>query len=79
MGQLSALFYKNWIIYKRGLVGNIIEMMIPIICILFIALVRQLSPPVPYATQSFYNNPAYTFSIDSSNPQPPISSIFHVI
>jgi len=24
MGQLSALFYKNWMLYKRSIVGNIL-------------------------------------------------------
>lgn len=24
MGQLSALFYKNWLIYKRAILGNVL-------------------------------------------------------
>ena len=46
MGQLSALFYKNWILYKRSLLGNVLELLLPIFFIFFVVLVRQLELPI---------------------------------
>lgn len=42
MGQLTALFYKNWLLYKRGILGNIFELLIPILFIAIVAMVRRL-------------------------------------
>lgn len=69
MGQLSALFYKNWILYKRSIIGNIVEFLIPILVIFFIVLVRNLDSPVFYAQQSFIDppNPTYVTYINSNN------------
>ena len=57
MGQLSALFYKNWILYKRGMFGNFLELIIPIIFIFLVILIRKLEEPKSYESQSFYTNP----------------------
>ena len=48
MGQLSALFYKNWLLYKRGLIGNILEIVVPIFFAIFIIVTRNLDKPVDY-------------------------------
>ena len=65
MGQLTALFYKNWILYKRSLLGNVLEFAIPIFFILFVILVRKLDTPSTYSEQSFTNpvNTAYYYDI----------------
>jgi hypothetical protein len=65
MGQLSALFYKNWLLYKRGIVGNIIEMAVPIFFVLFIVLTRNLDKAVDYAQQDFLTNASYVRTINS--------------
>lgn len=67
MGQLSALFYKNWILYKRSLLGNFLELIVPIFFIFFIVLVRKLDQPTPYETQSFLNNTLYSYTIDGTS------------
>lgn len=66
MGQLSALFYKNWILYKRGICGNILEFVIPIFFISFVVLVKRLYPPTTYTEQSFLSNPFYAFTINNN-------------
>lgn len=66
MGQLSALFYKNWLLYKRSLLGNILEILVPIFFILFIVMVRRLEQPTVYAEQSFIGNGIYSRAIDSA-------------
>lgn len=66
MGQLSALFYKNWILYKRGVCGNILEFIIPIFFIFFVVLIKRLDPPTTYTEQSFLSNPALAFTINSN-------------
>ena len=63
MGQLSALFYKNWLLYKRGLFGNILELVIPLFFLYFVILTRNLDKPVTYAQQSFVGNTSYDFTI----------------
>jgi hypothetical protein len=39
MGQLSILFYKNWLLYKHSVLGNILEILAPMLFICFICLV----------------------------------------
>ena len=56
MGQLGALFYKNWLLYKRGIVGNILEIAVPIFFIFFVILTRNLDKPIDYVEQSFLTN-----------------------
>jgi hypothetical protein len=65
MGQLSALFYKNWILYKRSLLGNVLELLLPIFFIFFVLLVRQLELPIEYSEQSFLSNPLLSKSIQN--------------
>ena len=65
MGQLSALFYKNWLLYKRGIIGNILEIAVPIFFVLFVIVTRNLDKPVTYAEQSFLTNSTYAKSINS--------------
>jgi len=49
MGQLSALFYKNWLLYRRGWVGNLLEYLVPLFFIAFIVMVAQIDPTTTYA------------------------------
>lgn len=42
MGQFKALAGKNWILYKRGCCGAILEIVIPTIFVCFFILVRNL-------------------------------------
>lgn len=42
MGQFKALCYKNWVLYKRSIVGSILEIAIPVIVLLFLILTRSL-------------------------------------
>lgn len=71
MGQPSALFYKNWLLYKRAPVGNICEIFLPVIFILFIIMIRNLDKPVTYEEQAFITNSRYSRQIipeSSSSP-----------
>jgi hypothetical protein len=63
MGQFKALCQKNWILWKRGWCGNITEVVIPIIFILFLIVIRKLITVTDYTPQSFLTNPAYTLDI----------------
>lgn len=65
MGQLSALFYKNWLLYKRGWIGNIIEILVPLFFILFVVMIKKIDPPVTYQEQDFITNTTYSKTIDS--------------
>lgn len=67
MGQLSALFYKNWILYKRGLFGNFLELAIPLFFVFFVVVVRRLELPTTYEEQSFYSNPLYSYNVQSNS------------
>jgi hypothetical protein len=66
MGQLSALFYKNWLLYKQSLLGNILEIAIPIILIAFVVVIHKLDQPTTYQEQSFLNT-AYSATIISNS------------
>lgn len=66
MGQFSALLLKNWLLYKRAIFGNILEILIPVLFIIVIAMVRRLDQPTVYAEQSFINNTELTKTISSS-------------
>jgi len=46
MGEFSALMYKNWILYKRGMCGNILELILPIFFAGFIIMIPFIDPPV---------------------------------
>lgn len=48
MGQFSALFIKNWILYKRGWVGSLFEMLIPILFLGFVVAIRKLATITDY-------------------------------
>lgn len=43
MGQFKALATKNWILYKRNTIGSVLEIVLPIIFVLFLILVRALA------------------------------------
>ena len=45
MGQLSALFTKNWILYKRNLLGNCLEIAIPIFFVIFVLVIARIDVP----------------------------------
>ena len=53
MGQFKALATKNWILVKRSPIGTILEILIPIICMLFILMIRNLADIEEYDEQSF--------------------------
>lgn len=42
MGQFKALATKNWVLYKRSVLGSVCEILLPIIFMLFVFMVRQL-------------------------------------
>ena len=65
MGQLSSLFYKNWLLFKRNLLGSVCEMLIPVIFIFFFLLVSKLDPPIDFKEQSFIGNSTYDKTINS--------------
>ncbi len=78
MGQLSALFYKNWLLYKRGLLGNILEILIPIFFVAFVVMVRKLDPISEFVDQSFISNTTYAKSINSiSSTTAYLKYLFH--
>jgi hypothetical protein len=80
MGQLSSLFYKNWLLYKRGIIGNILEFLVPIFFIIFVMVTKNLDPPVTYAQQSFISNTTYARTITSvNNASAYLKYIFHQI
>lgn len=66
MGQFSALLLKNWLLYKRAILGNILEILIPILFIVVIAMVRKLDEPTVYSEQSFLNSTELAKTISSS-------------
>lgn len=78
MGQLSALFYKNWVLYKRGILGNVIELFIPVLFMFIVILVRKTNEPTTYIQQSFYTNPSYSHTIDGTNPATAFLKYFHI-
>lgn len=43
MGQIRALANKNWIIYRRNVVGSILEILVPVGFMLFLILTRYLA------------------------------------
>ena len=49
MGQLRALFGKNWLLYKRNLCGNVMELIFPVFFVMFIMLVKYLDPPTQFS------------------------------
>jgi len=63
MAQFKALLSKNWVLYKRSKVGNVIEFLIPILFTCMVILIKKLDEPQSYAEQSYINNPLYAFSI----------------
>lgn len=77
MGQLTALFYKNWILYKRSLLGNVLEFAIPVVFIMFVVLVRKLDMPTNYSEQSFTSpiNPLYYFDMKADSILPHLKYI----
>lgn len=56
MGQFSALFIKNWILYKRGWVGSLFEMLVPIVFVAFVIVVRRLAISTNYDETQFVGN-----------------------
>jgi hypothetical protein len=62
MGQFKALSVKNWILYKRGVLGSVLEMVIPIIFICFLILVRRLAKIDTYDSEQYLANPGLTYT-----------------
>jgi hypothetical protein len=56
MGQLSALFIKNWILYKRNWVGSLFEILIPILFVAFVVVIRRLAVTTDYPQTQFVGN-----------------------
>jgi hypothetical protein len=56
MGQFSALFVKNWILYKRGWVGSFFEIIVPIVFMVFVVIVRRLAVSTDYVETQFVGN-----------------------
>ena len=63
MGQFKALMTKNWILAKRSPIGSVLEILIPIIFMLFVLMIRNLAKIESYDEQSFLNDPEYTFTM----------------
>ena len=74
MTQFVALSVKNWILYKRSIVGSLLEILFPIIFILFIFMIRQLAEAIPINAQSFIDNPIYDLSLNPAllSASPPL-------
>ena len=69
MGQLSALFYKNWLLYKRRLFGNILEILVPIFFIYMIIVTKNLDPPTTFSLGTVVNNNTnYSKTINPTAP-----------
>jgi hypothetical protein len=66
MGQLSTLFYKNWLLYKHSVFGNIFEVVAPVLFICFICIVYVIDERVTYQQQSFLSNSLYAANVSSS-------------
>ena len=71
MGQPSALFYKNWLLYKRAPLGNCCELLVPVFFALFIIVVRNLDKAVTYSEQDFITNATYARTIVSESASNP--------
>ena len=61
MGQFKALSGKNWILVKRSPCGTILEIVIPILFMMFMLVIRNLAKIESYESQSFLTNPNYTY------------------
>jgi hypothetical protein len=53
---LSALFIKNWILYKRNWVGSLFEILIPILFVAFVVVIRRLAVTTDYPQTQFVGN-----------------------
>lgn len=53
MGQFSALLVKNWILYKRGWVGSVFEILIPILFSGMVLAIRHLAEITDYPETQF--------------------------
>jgi hypothetical protein len=67
MGQLTTLFYKNWLLYKHSLIGNICELVAPILLFCLICIVYVIDERVTYQEQSFLDSAVYSKNISSSS------------
>lgn len=56
MRQFTALMLKNWKLYKRGIVGSALEILVPVAFILLVLLIHIKIPPTQVDAQSFVNN-----------------------
>lgn len=53
MGQFSALFVKNWILFKRAWLGSLCEMLIPLLFVVFVVMIKRLAVATEYAETQF--------------------------
>lgn len=53
--HLRALLRKNWLLWKRNIVGSILELFGPIIFILLFLVFRYAEPIVDMPEKSYYN------------------------
>ena len=74
MGQFKALLTKNWILTKRSPVGCVLEIIIPILFMVFILMIRQLAKITTYEDTSYLGNTNYTFTM-YGNPSSAISDM----
>lgn len=56
MGQFSALLVKNWILYKRGWVGSVFEILVPVLFVAFVVAIRRLATITDYEETQFVGN-----------------------
>lgn len=70
MGQFRALANKNWILYKRNILGSVLEIVIPTAFMLFIILVRHLAKVVVYENTSNLDNPLMVIPLSGSQVVP---------
>jgi hypothetical protein len=48
MSQFKALAYKNWILYKRSWLGSLLELLLPILFVVFVYVVRKITETTNY-------------------------------
>ena len=62
MSQLLALLNKNWILCKRNKLGSVLQIILPILFLLFTMLTRNLAQINTYAAQSNLSNNSLVFN-----------------
>ena len=68
MQQFKALSYKNFTLWRRGFIGSILEIVLPVALFCLIFIIRANVPLNTINEQQFLGNSNYTPVILSSAP-----------